>query len=119
MESHKTPYVLLMDKNVRFQTVFPCDDSLSHRILPQATGLSERHSAHLGSNIFNKSQWRTHFYRFQVRNVETSLLHFLKNKLFVVSIHFVNPRNHILRRQKLASRKSSERVYIVHYWSSL
>ena len=55
----------------------------------------------------------------QVRDVETSVLHFLKNKLFVVSINFVNPRNHILRRQKLASRRSIERVYIVHYWSSL
>lgn len=53
------------------------------------------------------------------RVMSTSLLHFLKNKLFIVSIHFVNPRNHIFRWQKLASRRSSERVYIVHYWFSL
>ena len=82
MESHKTLLMsYLWTKMSGFKTVFPCDNSLSHfffssiltkkkRILPQAIGLSDRYSAHLGSNIFNKNQWRAHFYRFQARDVD-------------------------------------------------
>ena len=97
-----------MDKNVRFQTVFPCDDSLSHfffqfnidkkkkefylKLLDYLIG-----TQHILEAIFSIKTSGGHIFIDFKRVMSTSLLHFLKNKLFIVSIHFVNPRNHILR----------------------
>ena len=108
MESHKTLLMsYLWTKMSGFKTVFPCDNSLSHfffssiltkkkefylKLLDYLIG-----TQHILEAIFSIKTSGEHIFIDFKRVMSTSLLHFLKNKLFIVSTHFVNPRNHIFR----------------------